>query len=209
VRTSKPNHAIHLNDGTTVIELVRRNGEIFECYLDTSDYPLVKDHHWCAKKDGRPFYAQTNVRKLDRSITKLCMHRMLMPGVKEIDHHDGSGLNNRRSNLRPATRSMNRANQRKRSGCSSRFKGVSWNKRARYWRVQIMVNSEPHHLGYFTSEIDAACAYDTAALKHFGEFAVLNLPKPPSLRESKQCLRPPQALTKKVPLIPREVRGAA
>jgi hypothetical protein len=117
------------------------------------------------------------------------MHRIILArklqtplGKKDhVDHIDGNGLNNCRSNIRLATISLNHANQKKRSidhgkPCLSKFKGVTWVKRTRKWQAYIRPNGKQTHLGYFTSEVEAARAYDRAALEHFGEFALINFP---------------------------------
>jgi hypothetical protein len=105
------------------------------------------------------------------------MHNLVLPDVKKPDHRDGDGLNNTRANLRSATRSQNAMNRRKQKGTSSRFKGVSWNKREQKWKVKIMFNCRVINLGSFDSEKAAARTYDAAAKKYFGEFAKLNFPQ--------------------------------
>ena len=90
---------------------------------------------------------------------------------KQIDHINGDGKDNRISNLRLANGSQNQANQRKKPGLSSRFKGVSWHRNYGKW-----VASGRLHLGYFDNEEDAARAYDRAISIIHGEFAVLNFP---------------------------------
>lgn len=64
-------------------------------------------------------------------------------------------------------------NRRKTMG-SSKFKGVSHHKKK--WRATITYNYKNLHLGTFDDQIDAAKAYDTAALKYFGQYAFLNFP---------------------------------
>ena len=105
------------------------------------------------------------------------MHRELLPVPPgfETDHIDGNGLNNQKDNLRISTRSQNAANSKIRVGGSSEFKGVAWNKRCRKWRATIGVERQVKHLGLFKIEEKAALAYNTAALKYFGEFARLNI----------------------------------
>jgi len=91
----------------------------------------------------------------------------------DIDHRDHDGLNCRRENMRICTHIQNMQNKRPIKGIL-RYKGVSWACWARKWRSQIRVNGKKIHNGYFFSEIEAARAYDRAALKYFGEFAYLN-----------------------------------
>ena len=92
---------------------------------------------------------------------------------KMIDHADRNPLNNCIDNLREATSSQNQQNTTRRK--TNKYKGVFHEKRRpNLWRARIGVNNEDLCLGYFSSEIEAARAYDKAALKHFGEFAKLN-----------------------------------
>lgn len=94
-----------------------------------------------------------------------------------LDHRDGNPLNNRIENLRPATRQQNQQNQRSYKNSSSKYLGVSWQKKNKKWRAQIQINGEKRCLGLFDDEIEAAKAYDAGAREHFGEFANPNFPQ--------------------------------
>lgn len=99
---------------------------------------------------------------------------------KFLDHIDGDKSNNGINNLREATRQkngMNRKKQKSHNGkpTTSIYKGVSWHKKAKKWRARIRSKGELKHLGMFTSEIEAAKAYNKAATKYHGKFAYLNI----------------------------------
>lgn len=153
--------------------------------VDDADFDGLNRHKWCAVRVRRKtmpdvFYAvrAINYRRADGS--KTCrleyMHRVLVPDAPDVDHQDGSTLNNQRYNLRPATRSQNIANTPKRSGTTSRFRGVCRSQRGR-WIAAIRHLGHTTHLGTYEREEDAAHAYDAAARRVFGEFARLNFPR--------------------------------
>jgi hypothetical protein len=91
-----------------------------------------------------------------------------------VDHVDRNGLNNRKANLRPATRSQNRFNQKRRRDNSSGFKGVRLSRSAQRWRASIRAEGRIYYLGGFATPIEAARAYNAAALRLHGPFALLN-----------------------------------
>jgi hypothetical protein len=118
---------------------------------------------------------------------QVLMHRVIwerafgtIPVGLELDHKEHGqfgGLDNRRENLRLATRSDQNRNTRKQSGTVSKFRGVYWHKKASKWAVEIHVHDYPVYLGLFESEEQAALAYDSAARDKFGKFAQLNFPE--------------------------------
>ena len=117
---------------------------------------------------------RTSVREVGcEKMETVLMHDLILPTEKDVDHRDRNPLNNRRLNLRLATRSQNLANTRSRSG-SSRYKGVCFSRREQKFRAYIVVNYKQIHLGYFDSDLDAARVYNEAAREHFGAFALLN-----------------------------------
>jgi hypothetical protein len=123
---------------------------------------------------GRTVYARTWLRPNGRRQVGVLLHTFLT-GWPRTDHIDGDGLNNRRSNLRPATNAQNMRNAPLRRDSVSGYKGVAWDKYR--WRAHIRVDGRRLHLGMFADPAEAARAYDAAAREHFGEFARLNFPE--------------------------------
>lgn len=109
--------------------------------------------------------------------TTVYMHRLVNQTPKGIgtDHINRDGLDNRRSNLRVATIRQNGMNTGLSRQNKSGFKGVCWDKRNERWRPTIKLHGKVIYLGSFKSIKEAALAYDKAAIKHFGEFAYVNL----------------------------------
>jgi hypothetical protein len=192
-RCPNPNKAEHLPDGSTALMLERRNGDTYTCFVDSADYPAVQKYRWwVVLPRGGGAYAQTGIPETGKQIF---IHQLLS-GIKDIDHADRNGLNNRRSNLRPATRQQQQANHKKHGdGTTSRYRGVSLYKPSNKFRAAIVFNNKQKHLGVFVDELEAARAFNRAAIELFGEFASLNnVPDRDTVFESEfaPATQPPQ-----------------
>jgi hypothetical protein len=139
--------------------------------VDAADYDWLNRHRWRAL-GGQSGYAYSTIGGKN-----VLMHRLIMnaPPGKVVDHINGNRQDNRRCNLRVCTQAENMRNTRKSCG-TSRFKGVSWNRKYRKWVVSIHRDGKDIWLGNFDDEIKAAQAYDKAARELFGPFARLNFP---------------------------------
>lgn len=91
-----------------------------------------------------------------------------------VDHIDGNPLNNCKNNLRICTQAENQMNRGKTKNNKSGCKGVYWAKQLKKWKSQITINNKQKHLGYYNCPIEAAKAYNSAALLYHKEFAKLN-----------------------------------
>jgi predicted nucleic acid-binding Zn ribbon protein len=160
--------------------------------VDDEDYGLVMQYRWWVKQDapGRA-YAVTLTNDTLGARRSIKMHK-LITGWPETDHEDRNGLNNQRSNLRPATRSQNLMNRAVLAKNATGFKGVR--REAHGWRATIKANGVRRHLGYFPAPELAARAYDAAAVEMHGEFARLNFPDDPHhempVQPARTCTRP-------------------
>ena len=162
--------------------------------VDDIDFDRINQHKWQAVVEDRvknvpvTAYAQRTEwygtdaggKRLRRTVRMARVILDAQPG-EQVDHierpaHGAEVVDNRRSNLRLATHAQNMHNQRIRKGGSRVYKGVCWHRKERCWRAHITVNGRQTHVGRYHDEVEAAKAYDRAALKHFGAFAQLNFP---------------------------------
>jgi hypothetical protein len=146
--------------------------------LDAEDYYRFGNLKWTLNGTKKKFYAVSGVKDKDGNFKMVRLHRLIMndPRGFLVDHKNGNSLDNRSANLRKATRTQNLFNTRKRENTSSQFVGVSFDKRYRLWHAYITHCRRKRFLGYFKNEVDAARAYDKAALKYRKVFARLNFP---------------------------------
>ena len=85
----------------------------------------------------------------------------------QIDHINGIKTQNNIENLRMVTGKMNRRSfAKKKQGCSSQFRGVYWRKDRKKWRAQILSGDKRKHLGSFNDEVEAAKAFNKAAIEN-------------------------------------------
>lgn len=152
-----------------------RDGELY-WKVTKAQRVKIGDHAGGIKKDG---YREVKIDGKGYLAHRLIFlyHYDYLPQF--LDHIDGNPLNNDITNLREATIQENNWNVGKYKvingkSTSSEYKGVTRYERDKKYRAQIVINRKRKHLGYFTSEIDAAMAYDKVAIEYFGEFAKLN-----------------------------------
>lgn len=146
--------------------------------VDDQDFEYLNQWKWRQHKMGRGTYVDRQAKKREGLASRsVYMHRAILLVTDRkilVDHIDHNCLNNQRSNLRLCTKGQNGINKYSYRGMS-KYKGVSWRKKQKMFAAQIRVNYKLIHLGFFDTEEQAAIAYNAAAVKHFAEFACLNI----------------------------------
>lgn len=125
----------------------------FIAIVDDEDYAwLMSLGKWYIDRIGAKTYAGV-------SPSGKHMHRLLLPNAKLIDHKDGNGLNNRKSNIREVTSSENMLNPTNHLNINntSGRRGVFFDRHADRWIAAVRINGKQKKLGTF-EEFDDACA---------------------------------------------------
>lgn len=168
--TPKP---VFIHEGVALVSV----GNGLHASVDIADAPVVAALNWRACKAANTLYVRTNVRDENGRDVILKLHRLLLLLSDQsvvADHINGDGLDNRRANLRVASRFENMQNRRLPSHNSSGFKGVAFCPATGRWRAEIYADGKRYRLGRFNTPELAAAAYDAAARKLHGEFARTN-----------------------------------
>ncbi len=143
--------------------------------VDDEDYEYLNQWKWSVNDSCKTLYAARMIRTNGkRKYTN--MHRFIL-GINDssilIDHRDGNGLNNQKSNLRIATISQNTANRK-----NSKNKYLGVNKRIQDGNIRWRATCKKNGIAYcknFKTEEEAALAYNEMAEALHGEFAKLNV----------------------------------
>jgi hypothetical protein len=149
------------------IELSNAPGEF--TVVDDIYYDFLKLFTWTKHTSG---YAYGNVYGKN-----VYLHRYIARTPKGLftDHINRDKLDNRKENLRNCTPLENQRNSVKPAGkCGYRGVTIDKRKKTRPYVARIKIDKYHKHLGMFATAKEAALAYNEAALKYHGEFAILN-----------------------------------
>lgn len=145
--------------------------------VSDEDYSLVAGLKWYAKPVCRARGGYYAAGRLDGCI--VYMHRYILAAGKGqvVDHVDGDGLNNCRSNIRLCTHSENGAN-RVRQLSKHGLRGIGYNakKPSAPFRAQIRTNDGLWFGPRRPTSFQAAIDYDREAVRRWGDFARPNFP---------------------------------
>jgi hypothetical protein len=139
--------------------------------IDAVDVPLVDGYDWTAAVRRNTIYVKRAT--LSKGVRKtILLHRVIAgtPDGMDTDHVNGNGLDNRRVNLRPATKIQNATNSRLCERNTSGLKGAMFYRANGKWRSQIVVNRRNIHLGYYATPEEAHAVYAKASAEMHGEF---------------------------------------
>lgn len=166
-----------ISDDGHVVKISLSNGK-GEVVLDSNDLRLVKHLSW-AMLDNH-ISARGYVGNIYARSKSGLMHRIIMGAKKgqQVDHINGNGLDNRRSNLRFVTQTQNNLNRHKvrtRKDPSLPM-GVIFNPnncKSRPYQARIKENKYPKFIGAYATKEEASMAYQNYRIKLYGnEFAL-------------------------------------
>lgn len=149
-------------------------GETFTI-VDDDDYEEASQYIWTLVEWRGKQYAKRKVKVAPYTYITESLHFWLT-GWAYVDHIDGDGLNNQRSNLREVTHKKNLQYQKPQNRKkSSAYRGIAWFKPREKWRARLKCNGIEVHIGYFDNEHDAAEAWNKKALEYYGPESFQNV----------------------------------
>jgi hypothetical protein len=154
----------------------------YEILLDDEDFELYSKFNWYLSRGRTTVYAGRDVRYGPRKENKkrrILLHREIMNASEHeyVDHINGNGLDNRKSNLRKCSNADNLKNRSSTKNNKLGLKGISLDKRlnlSKRFKVAITYNGIYKFIGRFETKEEAIAAYNEAAIKYHGDFAWLN-----------------------------------
>jgi hypothetical protein len=158
------------NDQVKFIALTRGQ----HVMVDAADFKRLNKHKWCAVpcSSGSGYYAMRSAGGRN-----IFMHREIVNAQEGevVDHANRLPWDDRQCNLRPCSQEESNRNRHTRVH-SSRFQGVSYDKRWRKWVAFVRVEGRVEQIAASDDEVEAAKLRDRWAFACYGRFAYLNFP---------------------------------
>jgi len=163
------------------LEIIRNKDMIATIYTSNRDEILIDDNNyfeiakytWYLSSGG---YAHSEIKG-----SNIIMHRLIMNAktgsLVIIDHINGNRIDNRISNLRSTDSVLNAHNRIKKSGTTSKYKGVHLCKKNGKFEAKITKDKKTYFLGYFKTEREAGEAYNIKSKELYGINSKLNIIK--------------------------------
>lgn len=172
-RTRFDKNEIIINGNTVYIILCDNKGNEKErAIIDIEDINKISSFKWTLsvkpKKNHVGKYVCTGRKP------KIYLHRLIVNAPKGfvVDHKDGNGLNNCKTNLKICTVSENGLNW---FYSRNSYRGVYFHKDSGKWVSELRHNNVRYCIGSFKNEKDAAIAYNNKSIELRGENAKLNI----------------------------------
>lgn len=149
--------------------------------LTQGKYALVDDEDFEYLSQWRWYWLNGYATKASARIggkqKRIYMHRIILKAKEKdmCDHKNANRCDNRKENLRLCNALQNSWNTKIAKNNTSGYKGVFWRKERDKWKVCLTANKQNIYIGSFVDKKEAAKAYNKAAIKYFGEFALLNV----------------------------------
>lgn len=170
---------------TAIIYLKKRDGRIYETYIDTEDLDMLKelDYSWNEKyikslnlhyAGATEYLGTINGKRKEKTHY---LHKVIMNNSSKsrIDHINHNTLDNRKSNLRLISVDKNAMNRKsKNKNNSTGYRNVSWSNNEQKFIVQLQVNGKNTQLGKFEDLQQAAIYAEVMRKKYYGEYAGKN-----------------------------------
>lgn len=149
-----------------------KKGIKYKVIFDKEDLNIFMLFNWSVLSSGKKKYLYKGVCKKGEKTKTVLLHRLIMNAPKgmEVDHINGNGLDNRKSNLRLCDKSQNGINRGPNK--NGKLKGIT--KINNRWMARVNYYNKNIYIGLFKTPIDAAKAYNKKAKELFGEFAYMN-----------------------------------
>lgn len=136
--------------------------------IDKDDYDKVKEYCWRFDPNG---YVIANAKKSSNKIIRL--NRFIMnadESISCVDHKNWNKSDNRKSNLRIATKTENNINIHRKANNTSGYTGVTKNNNG-YWVARISKNGIRYYLGTYKTFEEAVKVRHKAEMLLHGEWS--------------------------------------